>query len=102
MSGHDYDEKRDFVRMNINTQIIYTIKNSDGQTHHGNSGDLSAKGLYMTTDFELSEGDKIDITMTPNGDSLPPFNAEGIIIRVTADEDKKDLFHVSVNLTKTA
>jgi len=99
MSDHDYDEKRDFVRMNIETQITYTVKNSDGQTHHGKSGDLSATGLYMDTDFALSEGDEIDIIMNPNGDRLPPFIAEGKVLRVTNDDNK---FQVSVTLTKTS
>jgi len=102
MSDHNYDEKRDFVRMNIDTQITYTVKNSDGQSHQGSSGDLSATGLYMTTDFALSEGDAIDIIMSPNGDRLPPFTAEGQVIRITRDDDNDDLFHVSVTLTKTS
>ena len=102
MSGHDYDEKRDFLRMNIDTLITYTVKNSDGQSHQGNSGDLSATGLYMTTDFALSEGDAIDIIMSPNGDRLPPFTAEGKVIRITNDDDNDELFHVSVTLTKTS
>jgi len=103
MSDHNYDEKRDFVRMNIETQITYTIKNSDGQTHHGQSGDLSATGLYMHTDFELSEEDEISIVMNPNGDRLPPFTAEGRVLRVTADEgDEQNSYHVSVTLIKTS
>jgi c-di-GMP-binding flagellar brake protein YcgR len=53
MSNHDYDEQRNFLRMSIKTQITYTIKNSDGHSHHGISGDLSATGLYMSTDFAL-------------------------------------------------
>jgi len=102
MSDHNYDEKRDFVRMNIETQITYTIKNSDGQTHQGKSGDLSATGLYMETDFALSEGDEIDIVMNPNGDRLPPFIAEGKVIRVTNNDSDESKFHVSVTLTKTS
>lgn len=102
MTGHNYDEKRDFVRMNIETQITYTIKNSDGESHHGESGDLSATGLYMETDFALSEGDEIKIIMNPNGERLPPFVAEGTVLRVNTDESDDTKFHVSVSLTKTS
>jgi len=102
MSDHDYDEKRDFVRMSIETKVTYTVKNSDGQTHHGESGNLSATGLSMQTDFALSENDEIDIIMNPNGERLPPFVAEGKVIRVIQDENNAELFQVSVTLTKTA
>lgn len=103
MSDHNYDEKRDFVRMNIETQITYTVKNSAGQPHHGKSGDLSATGLYMHTDFELSEGDEISLVMNPSGERLPPFTADGKVLRVTLDEgDKQNSYHVSVALTKTS
>jgi len=103
MSDYGSDEKRNFVRMNIETQITYTVKNSDGQPHHGRSGDLSATGLYMHTDYKLSEGDEISIVMNPSGDRLPPFTAEGKILRVTIDEGhKQNAYHVSVTLTKTS
>jgi len=103
MSDSNYDEKRDFVRMNIETQITYTVKGSDGQVHHGTSGDLSATGLYMHTDFGLSEDDEISIVMNPNGDRLPPFTAEGKVLRVTLDEgDKQNSYHVSITLTQTS
>lgn len=102
MTGHNYDEKRDFVRMNIETQITYTIKNSDGESHHGVSGDLSATGLYMETDFALSEGDEIEIIMNPNGERLPPFIAEGTVLRINTDESDDTKFQVSISLTKTS
>ncbi len=103
MVDHNYDEKRDFVRMNIETQITYTVKNSDGQSHQGRSGDLSATGLYMHTDFKLSEGDEISIVMNPSGDRLPPFTADGKVLRVTIDEgDQQISYHVSVTLTETS
>ena len=76
MSNHDYDEQRNFFRMSIETLITYKIKNSDGRSHNGISGDLSATGLYMSTDSALKEGDEIVLVMNPSGDRLPPFTAE--------------------------
>tara|TARA_R110000772_G_scaffold22090_3_gene60037 strand:+ start:527 stop:835 length:309 start_codon:yes stop_codon:yes gene_type:complete len=102
MSNHDYDEQRNFARMSIETQITYKIKNSDGRSYHGVSGDLSATGLYMTTDLALKAGDKIDLVMNPNGDRLPPFVAEGTVLRTTIAENDPNKFHVSIQLTKTS
>jgi len=102
MSNHDYDEQRNFFRMSIKTQITYKVKNSDGRSHLGISGDLSATGLYMSTDFALKEGDEIELVMNPSGDRLPPFVAEGTVLRTTIAENNINKFDVSIELTKTS
>jgi len=102
MSNHDYDEQRNFFRMSIKTEITYKIKNSDGRSHHGISGDLSATGLYMSTGTALKEGDEIELVMNPSSDRLPPFVAEGKVLRTTIAEDDVNKFHVSAELTKTS
>lgn len=102
MNSHDYDEQRNFVRMSIETLVTYKIKNSDGLSHHGISRDLSATGLYMATDFALKEGDKIELVMNPSGDRLPPFVAEGTVLRTNLAKNDVNKFHVSIQLTKTS
>ena len=97
----EHEEKRHFVRMNIETQVTYSIKGED-TTHHGISGDLSATGLHMVTDYKPAENDIISIVMNPSGDRLPPFVAEGKVMRVVPDENNVNNFHVSVELTKTS
>jgi hypothetical protein len=100
MTDYDYDEKRDFLRMNIETQITFTIKGSDSQSHHGLCDNLSATGLSMITSYALEEGCKIELIMNPNGDRLPPFVAEGTVLRVEAKGSDK--FHASISMTKTS
>lgn len=102
MNNHDYDEQRHFTRMAIKTQVTYTIKNTDGISHQGISGDLSASGLYMITDIALNKGDEISLVMNPSDDRFPPFVAEGIVLRTTVSEHNPDKFHVSMELTKTS
>lgn len=96
----EHEEKRDFVRMNIETQVTYSIQGEDS-THHGISGDLSATGLHMITDYKPAENDIVSIVMNPSGDRLPPFVAEGKVIRVDPDENNANNFRVSIELTKT-
>jgi len=96
----EHEEKRDFVRMNIETQVTYSIKGEES-THHGISGDLSATGLHMITDYKPAENDIVSIVMNPSGDRLPPFVAEGKVIRVVPDENNANNFRVSIELTKT-
>lgn len=97
MADYTYEEQRDFARMNIETQLSYAIKNKDGQSYTATSNDLSATGLAMTTDHKLSLGDKIDIVMNAAGDRLPPFVAEGKVIRVENNDNES--FNVSVSIT---
>ena len=98
----EHEEKRHFVRMNIETQVTYSIKGENAISHHGTSGDLSATGLHMITDYAPTENDIISIVMNPSGDRLPPFVAEGKVMRVKADENDANKFHVSVELTQTS
>lgn len=98
MTDNNYQEKRGFVRMGIETQVTYTIKNNGGISHHGYSQNLSATGLYMTTDYKPNLGDKIEIVMNPSGDRLLPFVAAGNVIRCEQDNNNENIFHVSVNL----
>ncbi len=102
MTDYDYEEKRNFVRMNIETQITYKVKGSDGQSHHGTSDNLSATGLSMKTDYALEEGCEIELVMNPSGDRLPPFVAEGSVLRVEADDSAPGQYQVSISLTKTS
>ncbi len=97
MIDYTYDEKRDFARMSIDTQVNYTVKGSAKTTHHGTSHDLSATGLAMTTDYELAVGDEIEIVMNAADDRLPPFIADGMVLRVIPNDKKT--FDVSISLT---
>ena len=102
MTEIDYQEKRGFIRMEIETQVTYTIKNSGGVSHHGYSQNLSATGLYMTTDYAVNMGDTIEIVMNPSGNRLLPFVAEGNIIRCEQDDDNEKIFHVSAKLEQVS
>ncbi len=102
MTDNDYQEKRGFVRMRVETQVTYTIKNHEDVSHHGYSQNLSATGLYMTTDFAPNLGDIIEIVMNPSGDRLLQFFAQGNVTRCDPDDNKKNMFHVSIELEQVS
>ncbi len=97
MIDYSYDEKRDFARMSIDTQVAYTVKSSSDTTHHGTSHDLSATGLAMTTDYKLAVGDEIEVVMNATDERLPPFIADGKVLRVANNDNKT--FDISISLT---
>jgi c-di-GMP-binding flagellar brake protein YcgR len=98
VTNQDYEEKRGFVRMRIDTLVTYTIKGKSGQTYHGTSQDLSATGLYMTTENAVEVGDEIELVMNSSNQLLPPFVAEGKVVRCIADKKEMN-FHVSLELS---
>ena len=93
-----HEEKRNFLRMSIETQVTYTIKGEPNVSHHGISQNFSATGLYMITDFSPGVGNEIEFIMNPNGDRLPPFIAKGNVIYCEADENNIHQFHVKIEL----
>jgi hypothetical protein len=97
-----YEEKRGFVRMRIDTLVTFTIKGKDDKAYHGTSQNLSATGLYMTTEDAIELGAEVELVMNSGNEKLPPFVAEGSVVRCIADEIDSNLYHVSVSLSETA
>lgn len=96
----DHTEKREFVRMNVETELTFTIAGSD-IVHRGKSADLSATGVHVVAGIAPAVADQISLVMKPSNERLPPFEAQGNVVRVAADESDKNLFHISIHLTKT-
>lgn len=96
-----HDEKRQFVRMRIETLVHFTILGQSEPVYYGTSHDLSATGLYMTTEEKLAIDTEIEVIMNSEGKMLPPFVAHGTVRRCVADDDNPSLYHISVELTET-
>lgn len=96
-----HNEKRGFVRMHVDTVVTFTVKGRGDSTYHGTSQNLSATGLYLTTEDDVKLGDEVELIMNSSNQKLPPFVAEGKVMRCTVDEQNNSLHHVSISLTKT-
>jgi hypothetical protein len=95
MVAHNYDEKRTFIRMQVETLVTYTI-DGDATNHSGISLDLSATGLQMRSDYAPSEGAEIEVMMNTTSDRFPPFTAKGRVIRVIPDDMHANQFLISI------
>lgn len=96
--AQDYEEKRMFVRMQVETQVNFTVNGRRDVTHHGVSQDLSATGLLLQSDFAPDVGDDINIVMNTDNQRLPPFVAQGKVIRVEAEPTRPGQFQISIKL----
>jgi len=95
MVMRDYDEKRTFIRMQVETLVTFSI-NSEKTSHSGISLDLSATGLQMRSDYAPPESATIEVVMNTASVRFPPFTASGKVIRVVPDESHADQYLISV------
>lgn len=74
----NFDEKRDFIRMQINSAITL---NHAGVEYQGICKDLSSTGMHIETDHEFEIGTELKIAIAPRNDTTPPFNAIVEVLR---------------------
>lgn len=96
MVSHDYDEKRSFIRMQVETSLRFSVQGSNTTQHQGFSHDLSATGMLMGSDFSPEVGEKVTITIDTSNERFEPFEAQGRVIRVEPNTLGKQPYLISV------
>lgn len=76
-----YDEKRNFIRMKINTPVQVQC---GGERFTARCRDLSGSGILLQSDRELTLGTEVEIHIDQEGDNLLPFDASAQVVRVDA------------------
>jgi c-di-GMP-binding flagellar brake protein YcgR len=80
MLERDYSEKRDFIRMRINTPAQVHIE-QEGVITEGICNDLSGSGMLLTVAKELPIDSELVITLTPNENKGPSLQARCRVAR---------------------
>ncbi|MAX52820.1 MULTISPECIES: PilZ domain-containing protein [unclassified Methylophaga] len=96
MSPNDYDEKRAYHRMKIDTPITFSLSGDKEITHRGISKNLSASGLLIQSDFSPAEHDRLEIVMDTGNDRFSPFIIQGKVLRVEADTEMVGQYLISI------
>jgi hypothetical protein len=99
MPKNDYEEKRQFTRVAIETQISFTIDDHDEVSYDGISQNQCARGIYLTTNHAPRLGNQIKIVF--NDIDGTSSIAVGKVVRCKFDRKDPNLFHVSVELSET-
>lgn len=81
----NYDEKRDFIRMNAEHALQFKEVGSD-KTQQGICCNLSATGIMFTTDHEIPQGVELEVNITPQYSVVSPFDAVVMVIRSRAND----------------
>lgn len=78
-----YEEKRDFIRMQINSPI--TISHN-GNNYSGTCKDLSGTGMMVSTEAKLAIDDVCEVSIEQKEEGRRPFNAQVKVNRIIADD----------------
>jgi hypothetical protein len=96
----DYEEKRSFARMQLETEVQFRVK-GETMKHTAISQDLSATGLLMHSSFSPPLDSELEIEMHTDNPRLPPFLAVGKVLRVQENEPVAGRYMISVTLTES-
>lgn len=89
----DYSEKRDFIRMNIETAITLT---QGDQHYEATCLDLSSTGMQVVAATRLQMGDKVHVLIPSEHSELKGLEAETEVVRVAAHEDGRQSLGLAI------
>lgn len=82
----DYDEKRNYIRMEINCEVTYRLANSD-ELHRGHCSSISGAGISFTSSQAFEAGKAMEINVIPKNAITPPMTAFIEVVRSTEQDD---------------
>lgn len=89
----NYNEKRDFIRMKINSPVTISC---DGTEYQGICKDLSGAGMLIATEHAFESGNSVNVYIEAKGDNHLPFDATAEISRVDANGDDGYIVGLSI------
>lgn len=79
-----YNEKRDFIRMKINSAVVL---DHQGTEYKGTCKDLSGAGMSIATEQSLTVGDQVHVSIASQDDSHLPYKATASVSRVDSTDE---------------
>ena len=86
MMKRDYSEKRNFIRMTVNTPVEVNVEH-EGVIARGICNDLSASGMLLTVDKALPTDSELLVSLHPESNEEPILQARCTIARSIKVED---------------
>ena len=83
----DYSEKRDFIRMQVNTPAQILIETDDKPSYKGTCNDLSGGGMSITINQMLTLKSTVTVTITSDHSQCSVLKAHCCVTRVEALDD---------------
>jgi len=95
----NYDDKRDFYRMMLNSDVTVTIIDDEANsTVLATCRDLSATGMAIEMAHPIELNSNVRISVDSSGTAVQPLDVSGKVVRVT--EEGAECFLVGVNISE--
>ena len=78
----EYDEKRDFIRIDIDCEITFKKVDSDEEELVGQVSNLSGRGMMFISENELEKDTTLEINIKPTNILTPSLHANVKVVRV--------------------
>lgn len=89
--NRSWDEKRDFIRMKVDTQITLSLDDQN-ITVEGYCRDLSGTGMLIEVDREVGTGTTCQTLLPSNNEAFPSLDAKVKVLRcIQLSENKYQL-----------
>ncbi|MEH3023959.1 MAG: PilZ domain-containing protein [Pseudomonas oryzihabitans] len=92
-SDRSYSEKRDFIRMNVDSQAILKVGD---QAFEARCVDLSSTGFQIEAATALAVGDRVTVVIPSSHAELKGLEAEAEVLRIQTTDSGKQLLGLSV------
>ena len=92
-SDRNYSEKRDFIRMHVDTPISLS---KDGQSFPGTCLDLSSTGMQVEASASLQLGDRVRVFIPSEHKELKGLDAETEVVRAEALADGRQSLGLAI------
>lgn len=86
MSGLHHNERRDYIRMEMDAPLSFTREGAPG-THTGRCIDMSHTGMRIETGTPLSPGERITVDLDLGNPKFNPMRARLEVMRVVEHPD---------------
>lgn len=86
MPDNSFEEKRRFERFPLQATITFTLSDDEDILYHGTSQNLSAGGIYITTNHLAKLGEAIKLRLTLDEQQNSFYILEGKIVRSKFDK----------------
>jgi len=78
----EYDEKRDFIRIDIDCEILFKDSGSTESESSGQVANLSGRGLMFISPDEIEKNKVLEINIKPSNILTPSLHANVKVVRV--------------------
>lgn len=82
----NFSEKRDFIRMKIDTPLRAQVT-GDGIAFDGVCHELSGGGMRLETTHELPPGTEVEVTVSSEHGHSPTLRAQARVARVHVEQE---------------